>query len=81
MYLCRRTINLLYEATLMASLELKCGTSDLLSVVRKMGKKIVVITKGPQDAQERTIQGLGIGGHIDILATMNHFRVIMSNET
>lgn len=64
-----------YEATLMASLELKCGALGLLSAVRNMGKKIVVMTEGPQDAQERTVQGLGIGGYIDFLATTNHFRV------
>ena len=64
-----------YEATLMASLELKCGALSLLSVLRNMKKKIVVVTEGPQDAQERTIQGLGIGGYIDFLATTNHFRV------
>lgn len=40
-----------------------------------MGKKIVIITEGPQDAQEKTIQGLGIGGYIDFLATTNHFGV------
>jgi putative hydrolase of the HAD superfamily len=64
-----------YEATLMASLELKCGALGLLSAVRKMGKKIVIITEGPQDAQERTVEGLGIGGYIDFLATTNHFGV------
>lgn len=40
-----------YEATLMTSLELKCGALDLLSMVKDMGKKTVVITEGPQDAQ------------------------------
>ena len=64
-----------YEATLMASLELKCGALGLLSAVRKMGKKIVIMTEGPQDAQERTVEGLGIGGYIDFLATTNHFGV------
>jgi putative hydrolase of the HAD superfamily len=64
-----------YEATLMASLELKCGALGLLSAVKNMGKKIVIMTEGPQDAQERTVQGLGIGGYIDFLATTNHFRV------
>ena len=64
-----------YEVTLMKSLELKCGALDLLSMIKDMGKKIVVITEGPQDAQERTIQGLGIEGYIDFLATTNHFGV------
>ena len=64
-----------YEVTLMASLELKCGALGLLSAVRNMGKKIVIMTEGPQDAQERTVQGLSIGEYIDFLATTNHFRV------
>lgn len=40
-----------YEATLMASLELNCGALGLLSAVRKMGKKIVIMTESPQDAR------------------------------
>ena len=65
----------LYEANLMASLELKCGALDLLSLIKDMGKKIVVITEGPQDAQERAVRGLGIDGFIDFLATTSHFGV------
>lgn len=64
-----------YESTIIASLELKCGALGLLSTVKNLGKKIVVITEGPQDAQERTVDALGIGGYIDFLATTNHFRV------
>lgn len=37
--------------------------------------KVVVITEGPQDAQERTIHTLGVTGYIDFLATTNQFRV------
>ena len=37
----------LHEANLMASPELKCGALDLLSLIKAMGKKIVVITEGP----------------------------------
>ena len=65
----------LYEANLMASLELKSGALDLLSFIKDTGKKIVVITEGPQDAQERAIRGLGIDGFIDFLATNNYFGV------
>lgn len=64
-----------YEATLISSLELKCGALGLLSTIKNMGKKIVVITEGPQDAQERTVEALGISGYVDFLATTNHFRV------
>ncbi|PVH79679.1 HAD-like protein [Cadophora sp. DSE1049] len=64
-----------YEATLMASLTLKEGAMELLSALKKNGKKIVIITEGPQDAQERTVKALGIGRYIDFLATTNHFGV------
>ncbi|KAJ8069128.1 hypothetical protein OCU04_002802 [Sclerotinia nivalis] len=65
----------LYEKTLMLALELKCGAISLLSTLRNMGKKIVIMTEGPQDAQERTVEGLGISKYIDFLATTNHFGV------
>jgi putative hydrolase of the HAD superfamily len=69
----------LYELTLMASLELKCGAIGLLSTLKDMGKKIVIMTEGPQDAQERTVQGLGISDYIDFLATTNYFGVTKTN--
>ena len=62
-------------ANLTASLELKCGALDLLSLIKDMDKKIVVITEGPQDAQERAVRGLGIDGFIDFLATTANFGV------
>ena len=65
----------LYEADLMASLELKCGALGLLSLIKDMGKKVVVMTEGPQDAQERAVRGLGIDKFIDFLATTAHFGV------
>ncbi|KAI0151593.1 HAD-superfamily hydrolase, subfamily IA, variant 1 [Xylariaceae sp. FL1272] len=64
-----------YESTLKASLKLKCGALELLSTIKNMGKKIVVITEGPQDAQERTVKDLGIDKYIDLLATTNYFRL------
>ena len=44
-------------------------------MIKDIGKKIVVITEGPHDAQARTMQGLGIEGYIDFLATINRFGV------
>lgn len=64
-----------YEHTLTESLQLKCGALCLLSTIKNMGKKIVIITEGPQDAQERTIQALGIEGYVDFIATTNHLQV------
>lgn len=65
----------LYKANLMASLELKCGALDLLSLIKDMGKKIVIVTEGPQDAQERAVRDLGIGRFVDLLATAANFGV------
>ncbi|KAI1159832.1 hypothetical protein F5B18DRAFT_635222 [Nemania serpens] len=62
-----------YEAMLVASLELKCGALGLLSTLKHMGKKIAVITEGPQDAQERTVDALGIKSYIDCLATTSEY--------
>ena len=59
----------------MTSLELKCGALDLLSMIKDMGKKIIVTTKSPQDAQERVVWGLRIEGYMDFLATTNYFGV------
>jgi putative hydrolase of the HAD superfamily len=59
---------------LTASFELKCGAIGLLSTIKRIGKKVVIITEGPQDAQERTIRALGLNNYIDFLATTNHFR-------
>ncbi|KAI1124299.1 Haloacid dehalogenase-like hydrolase [Nemania abortiva] len=65
----------LYERTLKESLELKSGAVELLRATKAAGKKIVVITEGPQDAQERTIENLGILPYVDVLATSSHFKV------
>ncbi|KAI0141966.1 Haloacid dehalogenase-like hydrolase [Pestalotiopsis sp. NC0098] len=64
-----------YESILKASLELKCGALELLSMLKRLGKKIVIITEGPQDAQERAVRDLGIAGFVDFLATTNRFGV------
>jgi HAD superfamily hydrolase (TIGR01549 family) len=64
-----------YEDALTAALELKCGAFDLLKRLKALGKKIVVITEGPEDAQQRTVKALGIAHMIDFLATTNSFGV------
>ncbi|KAI0435983.1 HAD-like domain-containing protein [Xylaria telfairii] len=65
----------IYETSLKESLELKSGALSLLRTVKRLGKKIVVITEGPQDAQEWTVENLGISPYIDFLATTNHFKI------
>lgn len=64
-----------YEETLKGNLELKSGVVELLSTIRRLGKNVAVITEGPQDAQEWTVENLGLTGYIDLLATTNHFKV------
>lgn len=65
----------LYEITLIQSFELKTGAREVLQTVKSLGKKVVIITEGPQDAQERTIEALGIGRYVGLLATTNRFGV------
>lgn len=65
----------LYESSLAASLRLKSGALSLLQRLKRLGKKIVVITEGPQDAQEWTLTQLGIATYVDYLATTNQFKV------
>ena len=64
-----------YESVLKSSLELKPGAVSLLDSLRTLGKKIVIITEGPQDAQERTLEGLAIDKYVDVLITSNRFGV------
>ncbi|KAL2881968.1 hypothetical protein SGCOL_002707 [Colletotrichum sp. CLE4] len=45
-----------YERTLNESLQLKDGAESLLKKLKVKGKKVAVITEGPQDAQERTVK-------------------------
>ncbi|KAI9040111.1 P-loop containing nucleoside triphosphate hydrolase protein [Aspergillus affinis] len=63
-----------YESSLEAALTLKDGAVSLLSDLKRRGKNIVVITEGPQDSQEWTIEKLGIAKYIDYLATTNRFK-------
>lgn len=62
-----------YEQTLMQSLRLKEGVIDLLKDLKTRGKNIAIITEGPQDAQERTLEKLGLTTYVDFLATTNSF--------
>jgi putative hydrolase of the HAD superfamily len=64
-----------YESTFTANLELKPHALPLVHLLRSQGKKIAVITEGPQDAQERTLAALGLMSLIDYLATTNKLGV------
>jgi putative hydrolase of the HAD superfamily len=63
----------LYKDALANALETKAGALTLLPYLRSIGKKVVIITEGPQDAQEWTIEELGLSEHLDELATTNKF--------
>lgn len=69
----------LYETELKSSLELKSGEIELLTILKSLGKKIAIITEGPQDAQVWTLDELGLTGYVDLLATSNHFKVSKTN--
>jgi putative hydrolase of the HAD superfamily len=60
-----------YRDSLRENLALKEGTLHLLQTLRQLGKKIIVITEGPADAQEWTVQELGIQPYVDVLVTTN----------
>ncbi|KAM0226440.1 hypothetical protein ACHAQD_000361 [Fusarium lateritium] len=64
-----------YERVLVENLTLKPGAISLLGAIKESGRKIAVITEGPQDAQERAVRDLGIDKYIDFLATTNFFGV------
>lgn len=64
-----------YRATLARALERKPGALELLRAVRASGRKVLVVTEGPQDAQEWTLRELGLAPLVDVLVTSNAFRV------
>lgn len=63
----------------MESLELIPETYQALLVAKEKGCKIVVVTEGPQDAQERAVEKLGIVDKIDVLVTSNRFGISKTN--
>jgi len=63
-----------YESTIVDSMRLKPGAAELLGAIRDKGMKIMVITEGPQDSQERAVKQL-LDGKIDTLVTTNKFGI------
>jgi len=64
-----------YETTIMQNLELKKGAIPLLETLKQQGKRIAIITEGPQDSQERTVAALGLEPYFDRLITTNKLGV------
>ncbi|KAJ5716317.1 hypothetical protein N7493_008228 [Penicillium malachiteum] len=70
----KKNIDLLldiYQSSLQSNLALKPGVVELFRSLKQLGKNIIVITEGPADAQEWTVQELGIDSYVDILVTTN----------
>jgi FMN phosphatase YigB (HAD superfamily) len=63
-----------YKESLQSSLEAKPGAVSLLRYLKHIGKKIAIVTEGPEDAQEWTLEKLGIASNVDVLVTTNRFR-------
>lgn len=61
----------LYQSSLQFNLAIKAGALSFLRALKQRGKNIIVITEGPADAQERTVQELGLKHYIDVLVTTN----------
>lgn len=61
----------LYKISLATSLTLKPGALDLLTKLKELGKRVIVITEGPRDAQEWSIGQLGLKAFVDVLVTSN----------
>ncbi len=47
------------------------GATELISRLKGLGKSIAVISEGPEDAQESTLETLGLRGCVDRLFTSN----------
>jgi len=64
-----------YETAIMQNLQLKEGAIPLLETLKQQGKKVAIITEGPQDSQERTVAALGLEPYFDRLVTTNKLGV------
>lgn len=60
-----------YQSTLKSSLKAKPGAISVIKALRSLGKKIIIVTEGPADAQEWTVKELGLQPFIDVLITTN----------
>lgn len=60
-----------YKIALGNALQLKPGALQLLQYLKQLGKKVIIITEGPSDAQIWTVQQLGLEPYVDVLVTTN----------
>ncbi|KAA8648188.1 hypothetical protein EYZ11_000533 [Aspergillus tanneri] len=61
----------IYQTRLKEALRLKPGAFQLLQTIKRLGKYVLVITEGPQDSQEWTLNELGLLPYVDLLVTSN----------
>jgi putative hydrolase of the HAD superfamily len=60
-----------YKLALANTLRLKPGALQLLQFLKQQGKRVIIVTEGPTDAQIWTVQQLGLASYIDVLVTTN----------
>lgn len=60
-----------YKSSLKSALQLKPGALQLLQYLKQHGKKVIIVTEGPTDAQVWTVQQLGLEPYVDALVTTN----------
>ncbi|KAJ5993045.1 hypothetical protein N7451_008769 [Penicillium sp. IBT 35674x] len=65
------SLSAIYRKSLKEALELKAGSRQLLEILKSLGKKVIVVTEGPHDAQKWTIVELGLQQYVNILITTN----------
>lgn len=68
-----------YDDSLAEVLTLKEGALNILQECKKQGLKVMVVSEGPHDAQEKTLERLGISQYIDRLFTSSKMGVNKTN--
>ncbi|KAL4948908.1 HAD-like domain-containing protein [Aspergillus filifer] len=61
----------IYKDALSRALRAKPNALTTLQTLKEQGKTIIIITEGPRDAQEWTLEQLGVLPYVDILSTSN----------
>jgi putative hydrolase of the HAD superfamily len=64
-----------YDDALSRNLKLKEGAAEALRECKLSGYSVMIVTEGPQDAQEATLERLGIAQYADLLVTSGRERV------
>ncbi len=59
----------IYDRALERTLEAKDGAQDLLRKLRAADISVMVVSEGPYDAQEKTLERLGLAPYVNMLVT------------